>query len=118
MVIIKKDIPPLPKSWLIHSVEYHEYITPSKFGGGENYKTPRTIAHVRVDLTISSTTSNTSEDVKYAGVIFIDLQNSKNVPSNFVQKSKIVFEGKEYRLVNAKPCNSDTALHHWELEVI
>ncbi|TKJ05815.1 minor capsid protein [Bacillus cereus] len=117
-MIIKRDIPPLPKSWLIHSVEYHEYVNPSQFGGGETYKTPRIIRHVRVDLTISSTTNNTSEDVKYAGVIFIDLQNSKNVPAHFVQKSKIVFEGKEYCLVNVKPCNSDTSLHHWELEVI
>ncbi|PED41964.1 putative minor capsid protein [Bacillus cereus] len=117
-MIIKKDVPQLPKHWLIHRIEYHEYVEPSQFGGNESYKPSIVIEYVRVDLTISNTSNNTSEDVKYAGVIFIDVKNSENVPTNFVQKSKIVFEGRDYKLVNAKPCNSDIALHHWELEVI
>lgn len=117
-MIIKKDIPQLPKHWLIHTIEYHEYSGPSKFGGEESYKPLIVIEHVRVDLTISNTSNNTSEDVKYTGVIFVDVKNSENVPANFVQKSKIVIDGRDYKLVNAKPCNSDTALHHWELEVI
>ncbi|MBC2004642.1 minor capsid protein [Listeria booriae] len=112
--------PPLPSSWLIHSVIYEGYTGDKDSWGNPAYEPGKIIAHVRVDLNTVFSRDSTQKQVVADGIIFIDSTNSEGTPDKFVEESRITFDGKEYTLKKVIPCYKveSNEIRHWELEVI
>lgn len=93
-----RNIPPIPKELLPHTIEYHEYDGSSRYG--EDWKEPITIEHVRVEPNRSKQNSVPDEEmVSVIGCnIFYDCVNSYPQEINFIPKSKIVWNGREMYL--------------------
>jgi hypothetical protein len=106
-------VKPIPLHVLIHTVEYHEYDPESSYQ--DSYKDPVTINNVRVEPSSKVVTNSNGESVTSKAIVFVDSTFSNPIP-NFVEKSKIIFNGKEYYLqvVDTLYALSDTP-HHWEL---
>lgn len=108
----------LPKSWLIHTIEY---IAPSKKDdwGNEIESNPITIEYVRYDNSSVFSRDSTQTKVLADGVIFVDAVNSSPIP-NFKEEGKVIFEERELTIKKVIPCYypNKNAVRHWELEVI
>jgi len=108
----------LPKQLLIHSIKYEEYQGIDDWDN-EQFADPINIKHVRFDdTTVFSRDSNQNKIVADA-VIFVDAKHSKP-KTDFQERSKILFNGKNYVIKKVIPCYHPTKnkVHHWELEVI
>lgn len=113
-----KTIAPLPLSWLIHEIAYSKYNGEDRHNEA-SYEDAITIKNVRVDYADSSQLSGLSDDDKFESVIYVDAKNSTNVPNGFVNRSKITFKERDYKIVKAIPLYGlSDEVHHWELEVI
>jgi len=106
-------VKPIPLHLLIHTVEYHEYDSNSPFQ--DSYKAPVSIEFVRVEPSNKLITNSNGESITSKATLFVDATFSNPIP-NFVEKSKIVFEGKEYyvHVVDTLYAMINTP-HHWEL---
>lgn len=109
---------PLPKSWLIHSIDY------SKFEGRDDWKKdifadPVTIHSVRVDMTTLFSRDGNQNKILAEGIVYVDVVNSNPLPE-FVEESNIHFHGKDYKLQKVIPCYHPNSgdIHHYELEVV
>lgn len=112
--------PPLPKSWLIHSIIYEQFTGGKDSWGNPAYGAKNIISHVRVDLNTVFSRDSAQKKVVAEAIIFIDATNSESVPDAFIEESKVTFEGKEYTLKKVIPCYQveTNEIRHWELEVI
>lgn len=113
-----RKAPPLPKSWLIHSVVYEEYTGRDDFNS-PNYEDPVPINFVRFDQSTVFSRDNTQTKIVADGVLFIDAVHSNPIP-NLVEKSKITFNKKPYIVKKVIPCYhpQSSNIHHYEIEVI
>ncbi|WP_374964617.1 putative minor capsid protein [Lysinibacillus sp. RS5] len=106
-------VKPIPLHLLIHTVEYHEYDPEGQFQ--DSYKDSVTINNVRVEPSSKVVTNSNGESVTSKATLFVDSTFSNPIP-NFLEKSKIVFNGKEYyvHVVDTLYAMNNTP-HHWEL---
>ena len=82
----------LPKTWLIHSVDYlHEG---GKDRWGEVKYEETTVNYVRVEPTKSYAVNERQEGITYSLVVFVDGVHSSHTA--FAEGNKIRFEGNEY----------------------
>ena len=111
---------PLPKSWLIHTIIYEEKIPGKDSYGNPLFDNPVAIERVRFDDSTVFSRDNTQTKVLADAVIFVDSTNSINVPSRFVEESKITFNGRGYVLKKIVDCYypRKNEIRHFELEVI
>lgn len=109
---------PIPKKLLIHTVEYHEKIDDSRYGGG--YMPPIVINFVRLDISYAVKKSSSNEEKLFKGLLFIDAVNSSPA-IEMKQDSKVIFEenGRKRTLIvqNVKPLYG-FKLHHYEVELV
>lgn len=112
-------VKPLPKSWLIHSVEYKAFTGQKDDWGKPVYESLVTINFVRVDESTIFSRDTTQTKIVANAVIFVDEMNSNPVPV-FKEESKITFNGKDLTLKKIIPCYhpQENSIHHYELEVI
>jgi len=113
-------IPPLPKRWLIHEIQYEEYTGERDSYGNYIYNAPVIIKHVRFDDETVFSRDDTDTKIVANAVIFVDSTHSTNLPEKFVEESKITFNGKEYTIKKVIDCYYPykDEIRHWELEVI
>lgn len=111
-------IKPIPKSWLIHSIIYEEY-TGNDEWNRPIYKEPLTIDYVRFDEATVFSRDSKQTVIVADGIIFVDMINSQTFPE-FIEQSKITFQGKPRVLKKVIPCYypQKNKIHHYELEVI
>lgn len=111
-------IRPLPKNWLIHTIDYEQYMGMDDFGG-DAYEEQVTIEHVRVDLTTVSSRDGMQNTIVANGVVFIDAIHSEPL-APFTERSRIIFNECEYIVTKVVPCYhpQSNEVHHWELEVL
>lgn len=104
---------PIPLSMLPHTAEYHEYDPESPFQNV--YKPKVTIHHVRFELTSRTYLNFQGETVASKGFLYVDAANS--YPKvEFTEKSKVVFNGREYYCNEVNPLYaSEPTPHHWEI---
>lgn len=108
-------VKPIPKKLLIHNVEYYEYDSESSFQN--SYKTPVTISYVRLEPQNKVVNNTGGESITSKAVLFVDVVNSTPIP-NFVEKSKVVWKGKEMYIQSIDELFADTPIpHHWELNL-
>lgn len=110
---------PLPKSWLIHTIDYEAYTGEKDDFQNPIYDDPVTINYVRYDNSTVFSRDNTQTKVLADGIIFVDAVNSEPLPE-FKEQSKIGFEGRELTLKKVVPCYypNKNAVRHYELEVV
>lgn len=109
---------PLPKSWLIHSIDYYPPSEEDSWGNVTN-PDPITIENVRYDQsTVFSRDSNQTKIVA-EGVIFVDTTHSTPIP-DFVEDTTIMFGDQRLTLKKIVPCfyPMSIKIHHFELEVV
>jgi len=113
-------IPPLPKKWLIHTIEYREKLQGKDSYGNPLFAEPITIENVRFDDTTVFSRDQTQTKIQAEAVVFIDSTHSTNLPERFIEESKITFNGKEYTVKKVVDCYypHKNEIRHWELEVI
>lgn len=113
-------IPPLPKRWLIHEIQYEEYTGKRDSYGNYIYDDPITINFVRVDNETVFSRDTTDTKIVANAVVFVDSTHSTNVPEKFVEQSKITFNDEVYTLKKVVDCYypNKNKIHHYELEVI
>lgn len=109
---------PLPKSWLVHVIDYYPPSEEDDWGNVINPK-PITVKNVRYDQSTIFSRDSTQTKIVAEGVIFVDAVNSSPIP-DFKEDTKIMFGEKELRLKKIVPCYYPTSnkIRHWELEVV
>lgn len=108
----------LPKQWLIHTISYEEYQGVDDWNN-EEFAEPIDIEHVRFDDSTVFSRDNEQNKILADAIIFVDAKHS--APKiDFKEKSKIIFNGKDYVIKKVIPCYHPTKnkIHHYELEVI
>ncbi len=112
-------IRPIPLSFLIHTVEYREYLGNGRYG--ETFADPITIERVRLQPIASyrrKTGEREREKPNESFVLFFDMTYSRPLV-NFKEKSKIVFQAKEYSVIRISEfCAFDTTPHHIEVMLL
>lgn len=109
------NVRPIPRSLLIHSIEYKE-VTEGD-GWDDSYKDPLTIYNVRVNpvKSLSRNSESISSNAKH--IVLVDRLFSSAFP-DFVEKSLITWNGNDYELVKVNPFyDTRKAPHHYELEL-
>ena len=111
-------VKPLPKSWLIHTIEYKAFTGQKDDWGNPVYDDPVLINFVRVDESTVFSRDTTQTKIVANAVIFVDGVSS-TVPV-FKEESKIRFNGKDLTLKKIVPCYypQQNEIHHYELEVV
>lgn len=109
---------PLPKRWLIHSIEYYRHLGEDDWSN-PIYDNPITIENVRFDDSTVFSRDTTQTKILADAVIFVDSTHSKPIPE-FKEESRITFNGRELTLKKIIPCYypHKNEVRHWELEVI
>jgi len=112
-------VKPLPKSWLIHTIEYKAFTGQKDDWNKPIYVEPVTINFVRVDESTVFSRDTTQSKIVANAVIFVDMVNSNPVPI-FKEESKITFNGKDLTLKKIIPCYypQQNEVRHYELEVV
>lgn len=112
-------VKPLPKSWLIHSIEYKALTGQKDEWSKPVYAEPMEINFVRVDESTIFSRDTTQTKIVANAVIFVDAVNSNPIPV-FIEDSKIMFNGREMTLKKIIPCYypQQNEVRHYELEVV
>ena len=107
-------IKPIPKRLLPHNCIYKKYL--GNNGEGDEWDKEITLKFVKVEeKTQLKVTSNGREIVGNAR-LFYDLTNSSGLSAKPVQNSKIIFKGREYRVVDTGVlCGEEDNPHHYEV---
>lgn len=117
---------PFPKKWLIHTIEYREITDQKDDWDNPIFAPPITIKNVRFDDSTVFSRDATQTQILADAVIFVDATHSTNIPSQFVEESKITLLDKNGNIIKSCTLKKDVpcyypdknAIHHWELEVI
>lgn len=107
-------IKPIPKRLLPHNCTYKEYL--GNTGEGDEWGADTPLKFVKIEeKTQLKVTSNGREIVGNAR-LFYDLTNSSGLSAKPVQNSKIIFKGREYRVVDTDVlCGEEDSPHHYEV---
>ena len=107
-------IKPIPKRLLPNSCIYKKYL--GNTGEGDKWEIDTSLNFVKIEeKTQLKVTSNGREIVGNAR-LFYDLTNSEGLTSEPVQNSKIIFNDKEYRVVDSDILRGDQDTpHHYEV---
>lgn len=111
--------PPLPKRWLIHSLQYERLTGEKDSWGKPAYDPPVTVHYVRYDSQTVMSRDGTQTKIQADAVIFVDAVHSMPI-LEWVEDSRITFDGRQRMLKKVVPCYQleSGEIHHWELEVI
>ena len=107
-------IKPIPKRLLPHNCIYKKYL--GNNGEGDEWDKEITLKFVKIEeKTQLKVTSNGREVVGNAR-LFYDLTNSSGLSAKPIQNSKIIFKGREYRVVDTDVlCGEEDIPHHYEV---
>src|SRR5690606_14120964 len=113
-------IPPLPKKWLIHTIEYGKKLQDKESYGNPLFAEPITIENVRFENITVFSRDQTQTKIQAEAHVFIDSTHSTKLTEKFIGGSKITFNGKEYTVKKVVDCYypHKNKIRHWELEVI
>lgn len=104
----------IPKRLLPHNCIYKEYIGNTGESDEWGADTPLTFVKVE-EKTQLKVTSNGREIIGNAR-LFFDLTNSSGLSVKPIQNSKIIFKGREYRVVDTDIlCGEEDNPHHYEV---
>jgi len=109
-------IKPISKQLLPHTVTYSEYEGVDSWEDEIIYSEPITVNNVRVQYNSRFNQTADSENKTYNALMFVDVVNT-SPQVDFVEESKVVFDGKEMFITEIEPVYAD-ALHHLEVKLV
>ena len=106
--------PPIPKSLLIHSIEYKPPFDPYIEAAEQNNQRPITISSVRVEPNNKLVDTKDGKQVVASTLLFIDNYHSDYRKPLDVD-GRVTFNGTEYRVISVQELYDAERLHHWEV---
>jgi hypothetical protein len=108
-------VKPIPVHLLPDTVQYEEFQEGDGISSSDGYKAPVTLEHVRVQYLSNIKRNTNSEELLYEAMLFYDVINSDpSGPFEFIQKSKVTFDGKTMIVEKVNPVVA-IKLHHYEI---
>ncbi len=107
----------IPKSLLIHSVEFREKLEEDKWG--KNIVSfEETISYVRFEPSSKIVRTINNSEVQLSATLIYDCTNSR--PKNFEFKldNIISFNNQKHRVVFIEPLYDNNKLHHYEIGLV
>jgi hypothetical protein len=111
------SIKPIPKSLLIHTAVYEEFLNNERWG--ETFAAPVALLNVRVQPAKGLIKDTIREAISARAVLFFDTEHSTPAMENFVIKSKITFDNEVYTINDVQTFYAfgDTP-HHYEMILV
>ena len=107
-------IKPIPKRLLPHSCIYKEYL--GNNGEGDEWEEDTPLIFVKIEEKKQLKVTSNGREVIGNGRLFYDLTNSQGLSSEPIQNSKVIFNNKEYRVVDTDVlCPDYAGPHHYEV---
>lgn len=107
-------IKPIPKRLMPHKCIYKEYL--GNTGEGDEWGADTPLSFVKIEEKIQLKVTSNGREIIGNGRMFYDLVNSKGLSTKPVQNSIIIFNGREYRVVDTDIlCADSVNPHHYEV---
>lgn len=108
-------IKPIPKRLLPHNCIYKEYL--DNTGEGDKWdEIGVTLKFVKVEEKMQLKVTSNGREIVGNARLFYDLTTSSGLSAKPVQNSKIIFKGREYRVVDTDIlCGEEDNPHHYEV---
>lgn len=107
-------IKPIPKRLLPHNCIYKEYL--GNTGEGDEWGIDVPILFVKIEEKIQLKVTSNGREIVGNGRMFYDLINSEGLFNKPVQNSIVIFNDKEYRVVDTDVlCADKSKPHHYEV---
>lgn len=108
-------IRPIPLNVLIHEAEYEQLNSNDRYG--EFFLPAVTLKNIRINFEKSFSRAGDTESKSVKALMFFDQRNSSATGDfEFVEKSKVTFQGVTMQVNRINPLYTDT-LHHYEVEL-
>ncbi|WLR54837.1 putative minor capsid protein [Mesobacillus subterraneus] len=108
-------VKPIPRHVLIHTVTYEEFQQGDGINTEDGFKPSVTLMNVRVQSLSNIRRNSTAEGIEYDAILFFDVAHSLSTGSfEFVEKSKVIFNGKVMLVEKVNPVVANE-LHHYEI---
>lgn len=107
----------IPKSLLIHSVEFREKLEEDRWGQS-TVSFEQTLSCVRFEPSSKIVRTTNNSEVQLSAILIYDCTNSR--PKNFEFKldNIISFNNQKYRVVFIEPLYDNKKLHHYEIGLV
>lgn len=107
-------IKPIPKRLLPHKCIYKEYL--GNTGEGDEWGADIPLSFVKIEERSQLKVTSNGREIVGNGRMFYDSVNSDGLLDKPIKNSKIVFNGKEYRIVDVDIlCATEEKPHHYEV---
>ncbi len=107
-------IKPIPKRLLPHNCTYKEYL--GNTGEGDEWGADTPLKFVKVEEKMQLKVTSNGREVVGNARLFYDLANSSGLTDKPVQNSKIIYNSREYRIVDTDVlCGEQSIPHHYEV---
>lgn len=104
----------IPKRLLPHKCIYKEYL--GNTGEGDGWSEDIPLSFVKIEKKLQLKVTSNGREIVGNGRMFYDLINSKGLSNKPVQNSKVIFNDREYRVVDTDVLCADKAEpHHYEV---
>lgn len=107
-------IRPIPKRLLPHNATYKEYL--GNNGEGDEWGEDIPLTFIKIEETTQLKVNSNGREIVGNARMFYDLINSLGLTTKPVENSIIIYNGKEYRVVDSNVLCADSAKpHHYEV---
>ena len=107
-------ISPIPKRLLPHSCIYKEYL--DNTGRKEEWKEDTPLQNVKIEEQLQLKVTSNGREIVGNARMFYDLINSSGLSSKPIQNSIILYNNKEYRVIDTSIfCGEQAMPHHYEV---
>lgn len=104
----------IPKRLLPHNCIYKQYL--GNTGEGDEWEDDTPLSYVKIEEKMQLKVTSNGREIVGNARLFYDLTNSSGLSDKPVQNSKIVFKGREYRVVDTDVlCGEEDTPHHYEV---
>jgi len=107
-------IKPIPKRLLPHKCIYKEYL--GNTGEGDKWGVDTPLSFVKIEEKSQLKVTSNDREIVGNGRMFYDIVNSGGLSNKPVQNSIIIFNDREYRIVDTEILYADKETpHHYEI---
>ena len=107
-------IKPIPKRLLPHSAIYKEYL--GNTGEGDSWGEDNSLDFIKIEEKMQLKVTSNGREVVGNARMFYDLVSSSGLNTKPVENSLIIYNGKEYKIINVDVLCADSANpHHYEM---
>lgn len=104
----------IPKRLLPHNCIYKQYL--GNTGEGDEWEDDTPLSYVKIEEKMQLKVTSNGREIVGNARLFYDLTNSSGLSDKPVQNSKIIFKGREYRVVDTDVlCGEEDNPHHYEV---